>query len=141
MAETLCPVRSILIIDDDAVTLGLFEGILRANGYSVRGAADAELGLRELALAVPAAILVDLRLPIVDGVEFMRRLRTRTELRRVPAAIVTGDYFVNDYVVRELEMLGASIHFKPLFEDDLVAVVERLLEGARDSEDGCPTGG
>jgi len=37
---------------------------------------------------------------------------------------VTGDYFVNDYVVRELEMLGASIHFKPLFEDDLVAVVD-----------------
>jgi two-component system, OmpR family, response regulator QseB len=141
MIETLCSVRSILVIDDDAVTLGLFEGILRANGYSVRGAADAELGLRELAHDVPAAILVDLRLPIVDGVEFLRRLRTRPGLRRVPVAIVTGDYFVNDYVVRELEMLGASIYFKPLFEDDLVAVVECLLKRARDSEDGFPAGG
>jgi DNA-binding response OmpR family regulator len=136
MAETLCPVRSILVIDDDAVTLGLFEGILKANGYSVRVAGDAEVGLRELAQAVPAAVLVDLRLPIMDGVEFLRRLRTRTELSRVPVAVVTGDYFVNDYVVRELEMLGASIHFKPLFEDDLVAVIDGLLGGAPDSEGG-----
>jgi DNA-binding response OmpR family regulator len=124
---------SILVIEDDAVALQLFQEILAALGYDVRVAADAESGLREIARAVPAAVLLDLRLPLADGLELLRDLRTGT-CTDLPVAIMTGDYFVDDRVVRDIEALGARVHFKPLFEDDLRKVVSGLLRHTHDPD-------
>jgi hypothetical protein len=45
-------------------------------------------------------------------------------------AVVTGDYFVEEGVARELESLGAHIHFKPLWEEDVMRIVHDLLTKA-----------
>ena len=127
------PGVSILVIEDDAVALRLFQEILAAQGYDVRVAADAESGLREIARAAPAAVLLDLRLPLADGVALLRALRAG-KCADLPVAIMTGDYLVDDRVVRDIEALGARVHFKPLFEDDLRQVVSGLLRRARDPD-------
>ena len=75
----------------------------------------------------PDAIIVDLRLPDLDGLDFLRRLRGRDETRHTPVAIVTGDYLFGGEKAAELEQLGAVVHFKPLWIEDLARLVHGLL--------------
>jgi two-component system response regulator PrrA len=102
--------------------------MLRLEGYQVRTAINAENGLREAEDCHPDAIILDLRMPLVDGLGFLRRLRAHDEQRLVPVAIVTGDYFLDDAVSTELRELGAELRFKPLWLEDLVGLARNLLK-------------
>jgi DNA-binding response OmpR family regulator len=118
----------ILIIDDDATVTETFARMLRLEGHQVRTAPSAELGLREADHERPDAIILDLRMPLVNGIGFLYRLREKSEHSATPVAIVTGDYFLDDAVLKEISDLGAQLHFKPLWLEELVAVAHGLIE-------------
>ena len=118
----------ILIVDDDEGVTQTFARMLRLEGYQVRTAVNAETGLREAEDCHPDAIILDLRMPLVDGLGFLRQLRAHDEQRLVPVAIVTGDYFLDDAVSSELRELGAELRFKPLWLEDLVGLARNLLK-------------
>jgi two-component system response regulator PrrA len=118
----------ILIVDDDEGVTQTFARMLRLEGYEVRTAMNAEMGLREADQSHPDAIILDLRMPLVDGLGFLRRLRARDAQRDTPVAIVTGDYFLDDSVSTELQQLGAELKFKPLWLEDLVGLARTLLK-------------
>ena len=118
----------ILIVDDDEGVTQTFARMLRLEGYAVRTAMSAENGLREAAEGHPDAIILDLRMPLVDGLGFLRRLRQHEGDRATPVAIVTGDYFLEDEVSDELRSLGAELRFKPLWLEDLVGLARNLLK-------------
>ncbi len=126
MSET--QTATILIVDDDEGVTQTFARMLRLEGYSVRTAMTAENGLREAETAHPDAIILDLRMPLVDGLGFLRRLRTREGNRDTPVAIVTGDYFLEDEISAELQALGAELRFKPMWLEDLVGLARNLLK-------------
>src|SRR5438046_2236301 len=92
----------ILIVDDDEGVTQTFARMLRLEGYQVRTAVSAEKGLQEADQSHPDAIILDLRMPLIDGLGFLRRLRSRNEHQTTPVAIVTGDYFLDDAVSTEL---------------------------------------
>lgn len=119
---------TILIVDDDPVVTETFARMLTLEGYGVRTAVTAETGLHEADVSRPDAILLDLRMPLVDGLGFLRRLRAREHPRQTPVAIITGDYFVDDTVSRDLGGLGAEVHFKPLWQEDLLHITEALVK-------------
>lgn len=118
---------TVLIVDDDEGVTQTFARMLRLEGYSVSTAVNAEKGLVEADKCHPDAIILDLRMPIVDGLGFLKRLRTRPEHRAVPVAIVTGDYFLDDAISSELKELGAEVRFKPLWLEDLVGLTRTLI--------------
>ena len=118
----------ILIVDDDEGVTQTFARMLRLEGYQVRTAVSAEKGLQEAEQSHPDAIILDLRMPLVDGLGFLRRLRSRNEHSSTPVAIVTGDYFLDDAVSNELRELGAELRFKPLWLEDLVGLARNLLK-------------
>jgi DNA-binding response OmpR family regulator len=118
----------ILIVDDDEGVTQTFARMLRLEGYQVRTAVSAEKGLLEAEHSHPDAIILDLRMPLVDGLGFLRRLRARDDQRATPVAIVTGDYFLDDSVSAELRELGAELRFKPLWLEDLVGLARNLLK-------------
>lgn len=89
---------------------------------------SAELGLREASAHPPDAIILDLRMPLVDGLGFLRQLRSYEAQRSTPVAIVTGDYFLDDATSTELRALGAELKYKPLWLEDLVGLARTLLE-------------
>ena len=101
----------ILIVDDDEGVTQTFARMLRLEGYQVRTALSAEKGLAEAEASHPDAIILDLRMPLVDGLGFLRSLRARDGQRATPVAIVTGDYFLDDSVSNELQALGAELRF------------------------------
>ena len=118
----------ILIVDDDEGVTQTFARMLRLEGYQVRTAVSAETGLADAEANPPDAIILDLRMPLVDGLGFLRRLRAHDHQRDTPVAIVTGDYFLDDSVSNELQELGAELRFKPLWLEDLVGLARNLLK-------------
>jgi len=118
----------ILIVDDDEGVTQTFARMLRLEGYQVRTAGTAEKVLAEAKATRPDAIILDLRMPLVDGLGFLRRLRAHDEQRETPVAIVTGDYFLDENVSNELQELGAELRFKPLWLEDLVRLTRNLLK-------------
>jgi two-component system response regulator PrrA len=127
MGQQQAETSRILIVDDDEGVTQTFARMLRLEGYEVWTAMNAETGLREAARMHPDAIILDLRMPLVDGLGFLRRLRAHDEQRDTPVAIVTGDYFLDDKVSSELRELGAELKFKPLWLEDLVGLARDLL--------------
>jgi DNA-binding response OmpR family regulator len=119
---------TILIVDDDEGVTQTFARMLKLEGYNVRTAVSAEKGLSEAEESQPDAIILDLRMPLVDGLGFLRRLRAHDQQRDTPVAIVTGDYFLDESVASELRELGAELKFKPLWLDDLVGLARDLLK-------------
>jgi len=118
---------TILIVDDDEGVTQTFARMLKLEGFEVRTAMNAETGLVQAREARPDAIILDLRMPLVDGLGFLRRLRAQDEHRETPVAIVTGDYFLDDNVSAEIRELGAELKFKPLWLEDLVGLARTLL--------------
>jgi two-component system, OmpR family, response regulator PrrA len=119
---------SILIVDDDEAVTQTFARMLELEGYTVRTAITAETGLREANEHRPDAIILDMRMPLIDGLGFLRRLRGQAAQRHIPVAIVTGDYFLDEHVSSELHELGAELKFKPLWLEDLVGLARTLLK-------------
>jgi DNA-binding response OmpR family regulator len=120
--------KKILIVDDDVNGSQMFARMLRLEGYQVNTAATAETGLDAAEVSPPDAIIVDLHMPLVDGLGFLRRLRSHDTQRNTPVAIVTGDYFLDDAISAEVSELGAQLRFKPLWLEDLVALAHELLQ-------------
>lgn len=126
--------QSILIVEDDPGSAMAFEAMLTSQGYTVRVVGDTETGWHEIDRDMPTIALVDLHLPLADGVEFLQRLRSRGILARLPVALMTGDYLIDDRVIDELQALGISLHFKPLWEEDVLQIVQSLLT----RRENCP---
>jgi DNA-binding NtrC family response regulator len=117
--------RTILVVDDDEGVTQVFARLLQREGYEVCTALSAETGLQAVEDRRPDAIILDLRMPLVDGLEFLRRLRVHNT--HTPVVVVTGDYSFNiEETSRELQTLDASLIFKPVGRNDLIALARRL---------------
>ena len=112
----------ILIIDDDEGVTQTFARMLRLEGFQVHTALNAEQGLGEADKRQPDAIILDLRMPLIDGLGFLRRLRSRDDHRKTP---------VDDATSSELRELGAQLRFKPLWLEDLVTLACELVKVTR----------
>lgn len=117
-----------MIVDDDEGVTQTFAGILRLDGHQVRIAMNASDGLREAEEFRPDAIILDLRMPLINGLGFLYRLRERDE--HVPVTIITGDASLSEEALTEIEGLGADICFKPIWTEDLQGLADRLLSRA-----------
>jgi CheY-like chemotaxis protein len=119
--------RTILIVDDDHSVADTFSRMLKLEGYGVVAALSAEAGLELADNVQPDAIILDMRMPITNGLQFLRLIRARPHLVNVPVAIVTGDYFLPESIQQELKSLGAALRFKPMWLEDLIALAKTLV--------------
>ena len=119
--------RTILIVDDDRSVADTFARMLKLEGFGVATALSADAGLEVAGARRVDAIILDMRMPIKSGLQFLRTLRKQPNTSTVPVAIVTGDYFLSDPVQNELRSLGASIRFKPLWLEDLIELAKTLV--------------
>jgi len=80
----------ILIVDDNATNLKLVSYLMKAQGYDVATAIDAEQALAAIAARHPRLILMDLQLPGIDGLELTRRLKADPATRDIIIIAVTA---------------------------------------------------
>ena len=121
------PPYPILIVDDDESVVDTFSRLLKLEGFKVATALDPAVGLQLADELSPTAIILDMRMPLISGIQFLRQLRSRAHLVTVPVAIVTGDCFLSDELERELTALGATLRYKPMWAEDLVALARTLI--------------
>ena len=101
----------IVLIDDSANDLAVTRRFLERHGYDVATALSGEEGLELIARTPqPDAILVDYRMPVMDGFEVARRIKSDPQLQTIPVLMLTGA----DSAQRVVEGLGAGA-------DDFVA--------------------
>jgi CheY-like chemotaxis protein len=121
----------ILVIDDDAAVDEGFAELLASAGYAVHSESTRIAGLAYLEGAEPSALILDLHLSDGTGLECLRQLRQMPRHRDLPVAIVTGDYFLDEEIAKELQILGARVFFKPVWAEDLLRIVGELLASRR----------
>jgi len=117
----------VLIVDDDGATADSFSRTLRLEGYEVWAGLSAEEGLTLAQTHQPHAVVLDLRMPLTSGLQFLRAIRAIEGLATTPVAIVTGDYGLDDEVRDEIRALGAELRFKPIWIEELVTLARELL--------------
>jgi two-component system OmpR family response regulator len=119
-------VSKVLIVQDDDVAAETYERALRFDGFDVVTAHDAETGLDALEVHRPDVVLIDLQLPLADGITLVRRVRIRDCKRHIPVAIITADYRVPWTVENDLNELEAHLFYKPLWIEHLVTIAREL---------------
>jgi serine/threonine-protein kinase PpkA len=130
---------SILLVDDDVMILETTELLLAGAGHSVRTAPD---GLRGLTLAlesVPDLVLLDIRMPVLDGFGLMAALRANQTTRRVQCVMMTA--LDDRESLRKAMSYGADgMLLKPVGADALLETIARRLAIAPDGPKPRPPG-
>lgn len=113
----------VLVVDDDRDMLELTSDALALRGYRISTAAHGKAALERVAEARPNVILLDMRMPVMDGWTFAAILRERYG-RRIPVVVVTA---AEDSKLRAAEV-GAEGHLgKPFALAELYEAVARAL--------------
>jgi CheY-like chemotaxis protein len=116
------PERSILVIDDDPAILNTVSEILEFEGYAVATATNGAEGLRCVEQITPALVLLDMRMPVLDGWGFARTLQERGV--SLPIVVMTAAQDAR----RWAQEISASAYLaKPFDLLDLLEVVQRQL--------------
>ncbi len=118
--------KLILIIEDNEQALYLLTYILKKHGYDVIQAHDGREGIELAGQIVPALILLDIQLPLLDGYAVARRLRSNPALADVPIIAVTSYAMVGD---RERILAAGCMGDieKPIDPDTFMSQIEQYL--------------
>jgi two-component system response regulator MprA len=113
----------VLVVEDDADIAGVLRRSLDKDGYDVRVAGDGEAALDQAGDFEPDAVVLDLGLPSIDGIEVCRRLREEGD---VPILILTARDAL-DSRVEGLDSGADDYLVKPFERDELLARMRALL--------------
>jgi len=122
--------EQILVVEDNEKNMKLFRDVLQATGYRTL---EASTGRQALMLATehePALVLMDIRLPDMDGVEALSRLRMDERTASIPVLAVTAQAMKTDRE-RFMEAGFDGYVSKPVDIDELLTTVEQHCGGRR----------
>lgn len=125
---------NILFIEDDPMNRRVVRDMLDVAGATMAEAEHAEAGLKRIEEEDFDVILVDLRMPGMDGIEAITRIRARGDQKaELPIVVVTADTAI-DLRERCMNAGADEVLFKPVAMDDLFDTIGRVL--AQRSGDG-----
>lgn len=116
--------KRILLVEDDRFLRRAAEGMLRRAGYAVRVAVDGEEALAAIRAERFEAILLDLLMPKLSGLEVLRALRQGDGTRTIPVLVLSNSSRERD--VEEVKALGAAYLVKA--DLSLEALVRRVAD-------------
>jgi two-component system NtrC family response regulator/two-component system nitrogen regulation response regulator GlnG len=118
----------ILLVDDDDQLRDSFKQLLEQEGHEVRAAASGEAALLLVDEAMPDAVIMDMRMPGLDGLATLRLLRERE--RRLPVIIMTA-YSTTDAAIEATKLGAFDYILKPFEIPDILTLLDRALEAGR----------
>jgi CheY-like chemotaxis protein len=121
----------ILVVDDEADIVGWLKHLLSHSGYRVAEAYDGIQALEAVAAEKPDLILLDMKMPRMDGRTTLRRLRAEEESRDIPVIVLSAHAVANEAERRQLMDLGVrGFMNKPVTMEQLIAEIEKHLKAA-----------
>jgi len=121
----------ILVVEDDGKSRRLVHDVLEYEGYRVAEATAGDEGVRLAKELVPALILMDIQLPVLDGIAALALIREDPATRTIPVVAVTASAMEHDRP--KIRAAGFDGHqHKPINVREFVALVRRMVDsGAR----------
>jgi diguanylate cyclase (GGDEF)-like protein len=116
----------ILVVDDTKANLKLLMAVLGGAGYRVRPATDGELALRSIRAKSPDLVLLDVKMPGIDGYEVCRRLKADEATSAIPVIFISASVDNNGRVMG-FEAGGVDFITKPFSSAEVLARVDTHL--------------
>ena len=117
--------KRILVVDDDPNILELLQLRLEANGYEVSTASNGIAAFAEAKERMPDLIVLDAAMPVMDGYQFVREVRWKTEFKDIPILILTA----RTHTKYLFETIGiANFLSKPLDPKKLLGMVSECIK-------------
>lgn len=121
---------NIIIIDDQTQNLKILAEILQSAGYRVRPSNDPRLALKSAIMEAPDLIMLDIKMPDMDGFEVCRRLKEAPETKEIPVLFVSGLNDIEDQL-KGFEVGGVDYISKPVRREEVLARVHTHLSISR----------
>jgi tubulin-specific chaperone A len=118
----------LLIVEDDPVFAGLLADLAHERGFETLLAQDGETGLHLADYHRPAGILLDVKLPGIDGFEVMQRLKKSLRTRHIPVHFISS---ADEPPMHALRMGAVGYLLKPVEPEDLEAAFGRIEKAIR----------
>lgn len=118
---------NIVIVDDQPNNLRVLSGILQQAGYKVRPALDGEVALKSIKSSPPDLILLDIRMPEMDGYEVCRRLKSDEQTRDIPVIFISALQDMEDKL-SAFRVGGVDYVAKPFQMEEVLARVQAHLK-------------
>jgi len=115
--------RRLLVVDDDLAIREMLDLVLTSEGYEVLTAPHGAEALRLLSQARPSVILLDMKMPVMDGWQFLERYR-RLPDPKVPIVVLTA---AQDDKNRAADIGADAYIAKPFAIDDLIRVLDQCI--------------
>jgi CheY-like chemotaxis protein len=115
--------RSLLIVEDDSDLTSLLRAVLEDQGYEIETAANGLEALERVEQSLPSLILLDMKMPVMNGWEFARVFREKYD-HRAPIVVLTAS---EEAAQSAKEVEAAAWMGKPFDIDALVALVEHHM--------------
>jgi chemotaxis protein histidine kinase CheA/ActR/RegA family two-component response regulator len=117
----------VLVVDDSPSVRRVVSNMLRANGWDVQTARDGVEALEVIARQIPAAVLLDIEMPRMDGYELMATMRSQEQYRNLPLIVLTSRAATKHH--QRAFQLGADAYLvKPYQDEELLSTLERLVK-------------
>lgn len=120
--------RTVLVVEDDRELAGVLADALAEYGYRVECAPDGAVALARLESERPAAIILDLLMPEMDGLEFLGSRRHNRELSDIPVIVLTGQRGMTH---RARALAADVVLEKPVKLLMLVEAIHRVVDERR----------
>lgn len=120
----------ILIADDEPLLIELLEFRLSARGYETVVAHDGRDALAKLEDAQPQAVVLDMMMPVYDGLEVLRRMRASEAFAETPVIMLSARRSESD-VVGALNLGADDYLIKPFLPEELLVRLAKLLAGKK----------
>ena len=126
--------KRVLIIDDEEEFVSCMKtNIELRDGYEVITALDGEEGLREAQRGKPDLVLLDIKMPGMDGFEVLKRLKENKDTRSIPVIMVTAKT-EDDVMMEALKLHDDGYVIKPVKIEELEEKMENALREERDEK-------
>ena len=117
---------SVLVVDDDPVTIQLLKLMIERSGYAVTAVRSGSAALETLRDMRPQIILVDDMMPKMTGGEFCRTVKDTPELQDIPVIIMSAGVRVESSAY--IQQIGADLALsKPLVSREVIDAIESVL--------------
>lgn len=114
----------ILVVDDEGIVLESCKRVLESEGFEVISAESADEALAAIDQYLPSLLLIDVKMPVHDGIYLMKELKQRR--MNVPIIVMSG--YSTRETIEEADLMGASRFLaKPFTPDELLEMVRELI--------------
>lgn len=119
--------KLILVVDDEKDIVEIVCEILQDAGFETEQAYDGQQALEAVALKRPDGIVLDIKMPVIDGLEVIRRLRQDPQHHAIPVVVLTATQVIQEMKEKFEKLRVARWLSKPFEPEVLVAAVKEAV--------------